>query len=104
MALKLISKYNESLNSWNVDLQGEVDISSKVSLKDELLQLNTEKPADFVFNCENLEYIDSTGIGVLISFYKDVKINGKDVYFEKLKPSIEKLFTLTQLDRIFTIR
>ncbi|MBM7561011.1 STAS domain-containing protein [Fusibacter tunisiensis] len=104
MALKLVSNYDESLNSWTVALQGEVDISSKKQLKDELIQLNTEKQLDFIFNCENLEYIDSTGLGVLISFYKEVKINDKTVHFEKLKPSIIKLFTLTGLNKIFSIR
>lgn len=104
MALKLISNYNEQQNTWNVEIHGEIDISSKTSFKDELLHLNNEKQLDFVFNCENLEYIDSTGLGVLISFYKNVKVNEKSVHFEKLKPSIVKVFTLTGLDKIFSIR
>lgn len=104
MALKLISNYNEKQNTWNVEIHGEIDISSKSTFKDELLQLNNEKQLDFVFNCENLEYIDSTGLGVLISFYKNVKVNEKNVHFEKLKPSIAKVFTLTGLDKIFSIR
>ncbi|MCA0384984.1 MAG: STAS domain-containing protein [Firmicutes bacterium] len=104
MALRLNTNYNENAKSWEIELIGEVDINSKALLKDELIQLNEKKQSDFVFKCENLEYIDSTGLGVLISFYKNVKLNNKTVHFEKLKPSILKIFTLTGLDRIFSIR
>ena len=104
MALKLNTNYNETDKSWEVELIGEVDINSKAVLKEELFLLNEKRQSDFVFKCENLEYIDSTGLGVLISFYKNVRINNNTVQFEKLKPSILKIFTLTGLDRIFSIR
>ncbi|OJV61690.1 MAG: hypothetical protein BGO41_05565 [Clostridiales bacterium 38-18] len=104
MSLRLNTNYNENESIWEIELIGEVDINSKSTLKDELIQLNEKKKSDFLFKCENLEYIDSTGLGVLISFYKNVKVNENAVYFENLKPSIQKIFTLTGLDRIFSIR
>ncbi|MGX8796497.1 STAS domain-containing protein [Fusibacter sp. JL298sf-3] len=104
MSLKMNSVYNTSNANWEVELIGEVDIHSKGILKEKLTELNEEKQSDFVFKCNQLEYIDSTGLGVLIGFYKNVKINEKTVYFEELKPSIVKIFSLTGLDKIFTIR
>jgi len=104
MSLKLNSSFNDSENYWEIELMGEIYINSKTVLKEELNTLNEKKAVDFVFKCENLEYIDSTGLGVLISFYKNVKMNEKTVSFEKLKPSITKIFSLTGLDKIFSIR
>jgi len=104
MSLKLTSNYNNSKNCWEIELIGEIDINSKTVLKDELNQLIEKEKADFIFKCENLEYIDSTGLGVLISFYKNVKSSERTVIFEKLKPSIVKIFSLTGLDKIFSIR
>lgn len=104
MSLRLNTNYNDSESCWEIELIGEIDINSKAMLKEELLQLNERKQADFVLKCENLEYIDSTGLGVLISFYKNVKMGDRAVYFEKLKPSILKIFSLTGLDKIFQIR
>lgn len=104
MSLRLNTSFNDGNNSWEVELIGEVDINSKSMLKEELVQLNEKRQADFIFKCENLDYIDSTGLGVLISFYKNVKMGNKSVYFEKLKPSIFKIFSLTGLDKIFSIR
>lgn len=104
MSLKLNTSYDENQKQWEVELIGEVDIHSKGILKERLLELNEEKQSDFVFKCNHLEYIDSTGLGVLIGFYKNVKINEKTVCFENLKPSISKIFSLTGLDKIFSIR
>ncbi len=104
MSLKLNSSYNESSNNWEIELIGEVDIQSKGLMKEELIKLNDQRPSNFIFKCEQLEYIDSTGLGVLISFYKNVKAHNNTVYFEQLKPSITKIFSLTGLDKIFSIR
>lgn len=104
MSLKLNTLYNEAGKNWEVELIGEVDIHSKGLLKEKLVALNEEKQSDFVFKCNHLEYIDSTGLGVLIGFYKNVKINENSVSFENLKPSISKIFSLTGLDKIFSIR
>lgn len=104
MSLKLNSSYNETLKKWEIELIGEIDIHSKGILKEELMLLNEKNQSDFIFKCDHLEYIDSTGLGVLISFYKNVKANDKNVYFDNLKPSILKIFSLTGLDKIFSIR
>lgn len=104
MSLKLSSNFNDSKKCWEIELIGEIDINSKTILKDELNQLVEKEKADILFKCESLEYIDSTGLGVLISFYKNVKATEKTVVFEDLKPSIVKIFSLTGLDKIFTIR
>lgn len=104
MSLKLNSFFNESSNNWEIELIGEVDIQSKTQMKEELLKLNDQKPSNFIFKCDQLDYIDSTGLGVLISFYKSVKANENTIYFEHLKPSISKIFSLTGLDKIFSIR
>lgn len=104
MALMVNSNYNDTKEVWEVKLIGEIDIHSKAVLKDELTQLSEKKQSDFVFVCDQLDYIDSTGLGVLIGFYKNVKTNNYNIYFEKLKPSILKIFSLTGLDKIFSIR
>ena len=57
---------------------------------------------DIVFDFENLEYIDSTGLGALIFIYKSVYENNK-VKIENVKPNIKKLFTITKLDTMFMI-
>lgn len=99
----LDANYDESLNRWDVRLYGEVDIYNSESLKSELHALVDEKKADIVLDCTSLKYIDSTGLGVLVSALKKVKEARKQISIINLKPYIAKIFTLTGLDKIFLI-
>lgn len=99
----LDASYEELLDQWNVNLYGEVDIYNADSLKSELHSLIDEKNADIILNCTNLKYIDSTGLGVLVSALKKVKEAERSIRITNLKPYIAKIFTLTGLDQIFVI-
>lgn len=99
----LDASYEELLDQWNVNLYGEVDIYNADSLKSELHSLIDEKKADIILNCTNLKYIDSTGLGVLVSALKKVKEAERSIRITNLKPYIAKIFTLTGLDQIFVI-
>lgn len=95
--------YNEQSDQWDVNLYGEVDIYNADSLKSELHALIEERKADIVLDCTNLKYIDSTGLGVLVSALKRVKEAQRSIRIQNLKPHIAKIFILTGLDRIFVI-
>lgn len=99
----LDASYEELQDQWNVNLYGEVDIYNADSLKSELHSLIDEKKADIILNCNNLKYIDSTGLGVLVSALKKVKEAERSIRIINLKPYIAKIFTLTGLDQIFVI-
>ena len=99
----LDASYDESRDQWDVRLYGEVDIYNADSLKTEMHSLIDEKTADILLDCTNLKYIDSTGLGVLVSALKKVKEAQKQIRIVSLKPYIAKIFTLTGLDKIFLI-
>lgn len=99
----LDANYDESQNRWDVHLYGEVDIYNAESLKNELHALIDDKKADIILDCSSLKYIDSTGLGVLVSTLKKVKEAKKQISIISLKPYIAKIFTLTGLDKIFLI-
>ena len=99
----LDANYDESQDKWDVQLYGEVDIYNADSLKSELHSLIEEQSADIQLDCTNLKYIDSTGLGVLVSALKKVKESEKKICIVNLKPYIAKIFTLTGLDKIFEI-
>ena len=52
-------------------------------------------------NLENLDYIDSTGLGVMIGILKRLKIENKEVYIEKPKNNVRRIFNITGLDKVF---
>ena len=69
----------------------------------ELHKLVDEKNIDMRLNLENLDYIDSTGLGVIIGILKRLKIESKEVYIEKPKNNVRKIFSITGLDKIFKL-
>ncbi len=52
---------------------------------------------------ENVRYINSSGIGVLITMLTKFKNKGGDVVLVKPSESVEKLLIITKLNSIFTI-
>ena len=103
MSIKINSMLDTTNNSWEVSLGGELDVSTADELKKELHKLVDEKNIDMWLNLENLDYIDSTGLGVIIGILKRLKIESKEVYIEKPKNNVRKIFNITGLDKIFKL-
>ena len=84
-----------------VDLQGDLDINSNKEFKEKVNSVQGVKK--IIVNCENLSYIDSTGLGAFISIYKNIKEKGEKLVITGLKPHIKKIFLITDLDKVFEI-
>ena len=103
MEIIIESNFNDSDNSWYVKINGEVDLFNSGEMKQKLLSLIEQKPANFVIDCSNLDYIDSTALGALVAVLKNTKGYGCDISLKNVKPNIEKLFKITNLDKVFKI-
>lgn len=84
-------------------LKGEVDISTAPEFKTRLYEMVGEGDKDIELFCEELSYIDSTGLGILVGALKRVKKNENSVYIYRLKENIKKLFRITGLDKVFIL-
>lgn len=103
MSIKINSALDTTNNSWEVSLGGELDVSTADELKKQLHKLVDDKNIDMRLNLEDLEYIDSTGLGVMIGILKRLKIENKEVYIEKPKNNVRKIFNITGLDKVFNL-
>lgn len=54
-------------------------------------------------NFSNVEYIDSTGITLIIGLYKTVKEIDKDFRMTNVREEIKNLLSIIQLDKVFSI-
>lgn len=100
MSIKINSNIIEN-NYWNVAVTGELDVHTAEELKEYLHNLVENKVIDVKINLEGLDYIDSTGLGVMISVLKRLKLEDKEIYIVKPKSNVKKIFTITGLDKIF---
>lgn len=91
-------------HSTNIYLSGEVDIYTSKYFKEELNNIVDSSKLDVIIDFKELNYIDSTGLGILVGALKKVKQNNKEVYITNIKDSIKKLFIITGLDKLFIIK
>lgn len=86
-----------------VDLGGEIDVYTSPKVKDAIGGLIDRGVYNLVINLENVRYIDSTGLGVLIGGLKRVREHGGSVNLVCTNPQIKKIFDITGLVKIFGI-
>ena len=103
MSLSINVNFDKEKDIWDVNLDGEIDIYTANTLKEQLSVVSEDKISDIKINMQNLEYIDSTGLGILIGILKRLKQKDKDIYIINIKPNVKKIFTITGLDKIFKL-
>ncbi len=104
MSLYIDIDFDDKNSQWIIKPAGEIDIYTSPKLKNDILVKIEDNPANILIDGDRLDYIDSTGLGALISIYKVVREKGFKIYIENIKPTIRKLFDITDLDQIFIIK
>jgi anti-sigma B factor antagonist len=84
-----------------LQLRGELDVASAPVLRERVVQLVTEGRSHLVFDCTGLEFIDSTGLGVLIGARaRSLAANGS-VALTGVRPALQRLLVVTGIDGLF---
>lgn len=83
--------------------EGEIDMNNSPSLRDQLRTLADRQTAKTIFDMSAVTHLDSSGIGTLVEFQRDVKAYGGEIILAGLQAVVRGLFELTKLDRFFAI-
>ncbi len=104
--MSLDIKLNKASENNYVEVKpiGEVDIYTSPEFKNKVMELIEKKSVNIIINGEELEYIDSTGLGILMSIYKKSQEKNLKVKITNLKSNIYKLFDITGLNKVFDIK
>jgi len=100
MSLQIESSFNTDLEQWDLTAKGEVDISTAPKLREFLDSAYHEIKADIFLHLDDLNYIDSTGLGVIIGAFGRMQANENRITLINPKDNIRKLLSITSLDRI----
>lgn len=103
MSLKIVKEFSKLEQSWNVELIGELDILTSVEFKKSLTDMLDEMESNIKLNCENLFYIDSTGLGVIIGLLNRVKSNNYNISITNAQANIDKLIKISGLDKVIGV-
>lgn len=102
--MSLSMDYSEIEDKWVFNPCGDIDIYTSMDFREKIMRAFEEENKDILIDGEELEYIDSTGLGALIFVLKNIQERGFKIYLDNIKPNIMKLFTITELDKVFIIR
>jgi anti-sigma B factor antagonist len=86
-----------------VDVEGQLIVGNRQELKQKVLEELEGGERKFVVDFTNTGYIDSSGLGVLVSLSKKIREQGGELRLSSLNEDLRTLFELTKLDTLFKI-
>lgn len=81
----------------------EFQIENASEIKKEIEVLIRDEKLKILIDMSDLEYIDSSGLGVLISIMKKIKLEKGKMILLSPQKSIVQILELTSLDNVFII-
>ena len=85
-------------------ITGEIDHHSAKKIRDDIDELIFEnRPTRLYLNFSNVEFMDSSGLGLIMGRYKLMKIYGGKTFIEDPSHRVLKIIELAQMNRIIEI-
>ncbi len=86
-----------------LDLSGEVDVSHAPQLRDILVDLLEKHNGRLLINMEDVIYIDSAGLSVLIAAHRKAQSANGFLGLSNPQVGVQKVFQLTRMSKVFQI-
>ncbi|HTL04415.1 MAG TPA: STAS domain-containing protein [Gemmatimonadales bacterium] len=86
-----------------VKVEGQLIVGNRQELKTLVQEGLDHGERKFLIDCSQTGYIDSSGLGALVSLAKKVRDLGGELRIAGLNDDLRSLFELTKLDTLFHI-
>lgn len=86
-----------------LSLKGRLDLASGAGLKDQVKQLLDKERNLLHLNLAEVDFINSSGLGVLVSIMKEARLRKGRLTLSNLATYVQEIFEITQLSHIFEI-
>ena len=86
-----------------IEVDGQLIVGNRQELKQKVLDALEAGDRKFLVDFTRTGYIDSSGLGVLVSLSKKIRDEGGDLRLAGLNEDLKTLFELTKLDTLFAI-
>lgn len=94
----------DETGGWTVlTATGEIDVAAAPGLREQLVGLIESRTSQLVVDLEGVDFIDSTGLGVLVGAVRRARAADGDVRLVCTNSRLLKVFDVTGLDEVFTI-
>ena len=86
-----------------LSLTGRLDANTSTGFQQQLLQIIEDGTSNIVLDCENLDYISSAGLRVVLVAIKQVQPTEGKVVLCSLQQYIREVFEVAKFDAFLTI-
>ena len=97
MGFKVVAKDDVTL----IEVGGQLIVGNRQLLKEQVLDQLERGDRKFRLDFSKTDYIDSSGLGVLVTLSKKIREEGGELSLVSLSEDLRTLFELTKLDTLF---
>jgi stage II sporulation protein AA (anti-sigma F factor antagonist) len=103
-AVSLMMDFEVKQDVLIIRLSGELDHHTAEELREKVTDtLERESIRHIVFNLEHLTFMDSSGLGVILGRYKQIKNLGGEMIVCSISPTVKRLFEMSGLFKIIRL-
>ena len=84
-------------------VRGEVDVYTAPKFREQLIELVAQGKQRIVVDLDAVDFLDSTGLGVLVGGLKRLRSHDGDLLLVCNQSRIRKVFEITGLTKVFSI-
>lgn len=100
----MIFDIKEQDNGLLAVISGRLDTPSAVKAQKEIIPLLENADKEITLDCEQLEYISSSGLRLFLTIRKETAAKGGKVVIQNINDKIKKVFMMTGFFNLFEIR
>jgi anti-sigma B factor antagonist len=92
---------NDEADVVKITVQGDIEMMTIKNFKERLFEIGHNVDKNIEIDLSSVDYIDSSGVGVLISLLKLQKKKGKELFIKKVSPKVLNVLKLSSLSDVF---
>jgi anti-sigma B factor antagonist len=91
----LTVQHDKNRNGYRLRLLGELDLSNAEAFAEELERAQSAGSEEIILDIEQLKFIDSTGLGVLVKAAQWSEVNGRRLRVTQTTAEVSRVLELT---------
>ena len=99
----MLNEYSAAPGRTVIAVSGEIDVYTAPRLRETLVSLVDAGNYRLIVDMEGVEFLDSTGLGVLVGGLKRVRAHDGEIDLVCTQGRILRIFRITGLSRVFNI-
>lgn len=87
-----------------ITLNGYIDIYTAMFFQEQIEKIVAAGYINLIFDCKDLNYVSSTGIGVFSALLKNIKLQSGDIVLVNISEKVLEIFQLLGFSQLFLFR